>query len=174
MPTGQNAFWRKVVYLAANSSSVELIQYIRTQSDDPDFLKLVQSLDADLRERDGDDHAFYAQFNTLVSIKHVVLAKWNGEVVGCGAFKPFGHDAVEIKRMYVMPEQRGKGIAGGILRELERWAVQLGYRAASLETGQKQPEAIRLYEKSGYARIPNFGPYEGIKESLCFSKLLSE
>ena len=98
------------------------------------------------------------------------MAYIDGEAVGCGAFKPFDHQTVEIKRMYVAPAFRGRGIAGQILAELETQANELGYVACVLETGQKQPEAIQLYQKNGYAQIPNYGQYAGVENSVCMKK----
>lgn len=142
----------------------------RTDSSDPDFRELVALLDAELAERDGDEHPFYAQFNKIDLIRHAVVATVDGEAVGCGAYKPYEGGIVEIKRMFVRPRGRGKGIAVAVLDELERWAREEGYSSAVLETGFKQPEAIRLYEKSGYVRIPNYGQYAGVANSLCMRK----
>ena len=72
--------------------------------------------------------------------------------------------------MFVKPENRGRGIAGQILKELESWAAELGFRECILETGFKQPEAIALYKRSGYEVIPNYGQYAGIENSLCMRK----
>ncbi|MBL0357477.1 MAG: GNAT family N-acetyltransferase [Chitinophagaceae bacterium] len=143
-----------------------MIKLIRTSSDNPDFIKLVALLDEDLAVRDGDDHAFYAQFNKTVHIHNVVLAYKNDEVVACGAFRDYEGNTVEIKRMFVQPQYRGKGIAGLVLQELERWAKQLSFHCCILETGKNQPEAIRLYHKSGYSRIPNYGQYQTIENSV--------
>ncbi len=143
---------------------------IRTNSDNPDFIKLVVLLDRDLAIRDGDEHAFYAQFNKTTHIRHVIVAYEKEEAVGCGAFKEYEPAAVEIKRMFVQPQHRGKGIAGLILTELEQWAKELQYTSCVLETGKKQPEAIRLYQKSGYTIIPNYGQYAGIENSVCMKK----
>src|SRR5215216_2336149 len=129
---------------------------IRTDSENEDFQTLVKLLDEDLAIRDGADHSFYAQFNKIDAIKNVVVVYQNESAVGCGAFKKFDDEAVEIKRMFVRPEYRGKGIAGIVLTELENWAGEAGFKFAVLETGKKQPEAIRLYEKSGYALVPNY------------------
>ena len=149
-----------------------MLTIIRTDSQDREFQGLVHLLDKDLSIRDGDEHTFYAQYNKIDLINHVVVACWNGSSVGCGAFKRFGEDSVEIKRMFVRPEKRGQGIAAAILRELEDWARELNFKCAVLETGKKQPEAIRLYEKSGYVVIPNYGQYEGMENSICMKKLL--
>ncbi len=149
-------------------------QYVlkRTNSDDPDFLPLVRELDKDLKIRDGDDHAFFAQFNKIDSIKHVVIAYQNNQAVGCGAFKPYEEKTTEIKRMYVPPQHRGKGIASAVLSELEKWCKELNYDRCILETGKKQPEAIALYHKSKYKVIPNFGQYAEVESSVCFEKHL--
>ncbi len=146
---------------------------VRTDSTNPDFRQLVVLLDQDLRRRDGEDHDFYAAFNKIDSIAHVVVAYRNGVAVGCGAFKKYSERTVEIKRMFVLPEFRGQGIAGVVLSELETWAGQLGFSECILETGKKQPEAIRLYQKSGYSVIPNFGQYQGVDNSVCMKKILS-
>ena len=147
-----------------------MLRLIRTTSDNPDFRALVQLLDYDLGARDGADHAFYAQFNKVDAIKHVVVAYQEEKPVGCGAFKEFSGELVEIKRMYVQPDRRGHGVAAAILAELEQWARELHYKGCVLETGMKQPEAIRLYQKSGYLRIPNYGQYVGVENSVCMQK----
>ena len=83
----------------------------RTDSNDPEFRELVGLLDVELAIRDGDEHSFYAQFNKIDMIRHAVVATLNGEAVGCGAFKPYEGSTVEIKRMFVRPQTRGKGVA---------------------------------------------------------------
>ncbi len=145
----------------------------RTNSDDPDFQALVKELDKDLAIRDGEEHSFFAQFNKITAIKHVVLAFENGEAVGCGAMKEYNADTMEVKRMFVPLEKRGKGIASGILKELEHWAKELGYNTCILETGLKQPEAIALYKKNNYRLIQNYGQYADVESSVCFEKQLS-
>ena len=143
---------------------------IRTNSDNPDFISLVKLLDAELAERDGEDHPFYAQFNKIDKIKYVVVAYENDKPVSCGAIKEYSPDTMEVKRMYTLPESRGKGIATKVLIELEKWAKELGYEKCILETGKKQPEAIALYKKNGYKLIPNYGQYVGVDNSVCFEK----
>ena len=151
-----------------------MIKLQRTNSKNEDFKMLVKQLDADLAIRDGDDHPFYDQFNKLDSIKYAVIAyDKNNQAVGCGAIKQFEPNVIEIKRMFVPLEERGKGIAAKVLRELENWAVELGNRKCIMETGIKQPEAISLYKKSGYKFTDNYGQYAGVENSICFEKLLS-
>ncbi len=142
----------------------------RTNSDNADFRKLVDELDTDLKLRDGADHPFYAQFNKLDNIKYVIVAYDNDMPVGCGAIKVFSTEAMELKRMYVRPAYRGKGIASMVLAELESWARELQYKQCVLETGKRQPEAVALYTKNGYKRTPNFGAYKNDENSICFEK----
>jgi putative acetyltransferase len=151
-----------------------MISVIRTTSDNGDFIALVKLLDADLAKRDGDEHSFYDQFNKIDKIKHALVAYQDEQPVSCGAIKEYSKDSTEVKRMYTLPAYRGKGIAGMVLKELERWANELGYESCVLETGKKQPEAIALYTKSGYKNIPNYGQYAGVENSVCFEKELKE
>jgi GNAT superfamily N-acetyltransferase len=150
-----------------------MINLRRTDSDDPDFKALVKLLDADLAIRDGADHGFYAQFNKIDKIRHVVVCYENGLPIGCGAIKAFDGEAMEVKRMYVSPDGRNKGIATRVLAELETWAFEMGYPKCVLETGKRQPEAIALYEKNGYRRTENYGQYVGVENSVCFAKVLN-
>ena len=95
----------------------------------------------------------------------------NNTAVGCGAFRAIDTKNVEIKRMFVNPDFRGKGIASSILKELEQWASELKYTQTILETGINQPEAIALYKKMGYSVTENYGPYIGIENSVCMQKI---
>ncbi len=147
-----------------------MIRYERTDAGNENFQALVSQLDAYLKIRDGEDHSFYSQFNKIDCIKYAIVAYENDRPVACGAIKEFSKKAMEVKRMYVEPGQRGKGIASTILIELEKWAVEMNYSKCVLETGKNQPEAINLYKKNGYAIIPNYGQYENIENSVCFEK----
>ena len=149
-----------------------MINLIRTNSENNDFTELVKLLDTELAERDKEDHSFYAQFNKVDKIRHVVLAYENEKPIGCGAIKEFTASAMEIKRMYVCPGNRGKRVATQILSELENWAGEMSFSKCVLETGKRQPEAIGLYKLNGYKLIPNWGQYAGVENSLCFEKEL--
>ena len=149
-----------------------MTKLVRTNSDNADFRELVALLDADLAIRDGAEHAFYAQFNKVDAIRHVVVAYENETAVGCGAFKPYENETAEIKRMFVRENVRGRGIAGEILAELETWAKELNYTECILETGVKQPEAIRLYQKSGYEKMTSYGQYLNVANSVCMRKTI--
>jgi len=150
-----------------------MINIVRTNSDNLAFQELVALLDRDLQIRDGAEHSFYAQFNKIDKIRYVIVAYEDGEPVGCGAIKEFSEGVAEIKRMFVKPEYRGRGIAKSILSELELWASELTFNECILETGKKQPEAIRLYHKSGYETIPNYGQYAGVENSVCMKKSIN-
>jgi GNAT superfamily N-acetyltransferase len=117
-----------------------------------------------------------------------VVAYLGGQPVGCGAVRPLVEDAAgrlvpvppehpgdataigEIKRMYTAPVARRRGVSRALLARLETEAVRLGYRRLQLETGDRQPEAIALYESAGYWRIPTYGQYKGDELSVCFAK----
>lgn len=149
-----------------------MIRIIRTGSDNSDFLELVKELDADLAERDGKDHAFYAQFNKTGMLKHAVVVYEDAVPVACGAVKELDSFAMEVKRMYTRPAYRGKGLASKVLTELENWVAELSYPTCRLETGKNQPEALAFYKKQGYTVIENYGQYAGINNSVCFEKTL--
>jgi putative acetyltransferase len=149
-----------------------MINLIRTNSNNQHFQELVKALDLDLRIRDGEDQAFFAQFNKIDMIKYVVVAYENEIAIACGAIKEYENKVMEVKRIYVKEEKRSKGIASLVLKELEKWCIELNYEKCILETGLAQPEAIRLYTKNNYQRIPNYGQYAQVATSVCFEKKL--
>ncbi|MCU0404822.1 MAG: GNAT family N-acetyltransferase [Chitinophagaceae bacterium] len=145
---------------------------IRADAAHPDFLLLVKELNAFLSEIDGEEFDFYFQFNQLDSIRHTLILYLDDTPVACGAIKPYEPGTMEIKRMFTRPEYRNQGVGKKVLNEIEAWARSEGFTESILETGIRQPEAIAAYEKSGYARIPNFPPYENVIESICYTKKL--
>ncbi len=151
-----------------------MTKIIRTNSKHQDFIGLVKQLDSDLAEKDGEEHSFYAQFNTLTSLNNVIVLYDDDQPIACGALKVFNTGSMEIKRMYTIPKYRGKGIATKVLIGLENWTLELGFTSCLLETGKRQPEAIALYQKNNYQRITNYGQYAGIENSVCFEKQLSK
>lgn len=144
--------------------------YIRKSGNNPDFMNMVFALDEDLYQRNGEIQKQYEQYNQVDKIKHAIVVYVNGEPVGCGCFKEFDKNTIEIKRMFILPEMRGKQLAAGMLQELELWALEEGYEYAVLETGVRQVEAQRLYEVAGYTRTENYGQYIGMKDSICYRK----
>ncbi|HEY2544099.1 MAG TPA: GNAT family N-acetyltransferase [Gaiellaceae bacterium] len=102
----------------------------------------------------------------------LVVRDDEGITVACGGVARFDETRGELKRMYVVPAARGRGLGRRLLVDLEDAARRLGYRALVLETGDQQPEALGLYESSGYERIPCYPPYDSRALSLCFEKPL--
>jgi putative acetyltransferase len=102
-----------------------------------------------------------------------VIAWVDGCAVGCGALRPLETGVGEVKRMFVLPEFRGRGVARRILEALESRACDLGYTSVWLETGIGQPEAISLYKSAGYREFAGWGDYVGNPFSVCFEKLLT-
>lgn len=149
-----------------------MIHLQRTNSDNKDFQELVKVLDLELKIRDGEDHLFYAQLNKTDAIKHVIVG-YKQKPIACGAVRFYSEGIMEVKRMFVPLEHRGKGIASIVLKELEIWCKELNYKKCILETGINQPEAIKLYEKNHYKRIPNYGKYQNMATSVCFEKELN-
>jgi GNAT superfamily N-acetyltransferase len=150
-----------------------MITLKRVDCSNHDFIALVKQLDAELALRDGDDHAFYHQFNSINMLKFAVVAYQDQIPIGCGAIKAFDPATMEVKRMFVSTNHRGKGIAKKVLSELELWTKELGCKRCILETGINQPEALALYHKSGFNRVSNYGQYTNVESSFCFEKILA-
>ena len=149
------------------------IRIVRTNSHSVDFKKLTTLLDKELWERYGEQQAIYHENNQVERVDTIIVVYYGKEAIACGCFRAFAkEDAAELKRMLVKPENRGQGISKLILAELEKWVVEKGYHSIVLETGIHQHEAIGLYEKQGYHQIGNYGNYEGLDNSACFSKKL--
>jgi GNAT superfamily N-acetyltransferase len=130
-----------------------------------DSQQLITQLSNELAElyQVSDGSADFKPEDVEVPRAAFVVARIDGHPVGCGAIRPFSENTVEVKRMYTDPDYRRKGVAQAILAEIERLALQFGYRNIILQTGPKQPEAIALYERVGYYRIPRFsGDWEDI------------
>ncbi|WP_290057919.1 GNAT family N-acetyltransferase [Amycolatopsis solani] len=101
-----------------------------------------------------------------------LLARDGPRAIGCCAVEPVEPGLSELKRMFVAPDVRGTGVPGALVAESERLALGQGALRLRLETGVRQPSAMRLYERAGYRRVPNFPPYEGDPESVCYEKAL--
>jgi len=149
-----------------------MITFIRTNFSNPDFNKLIIELDKEFVVRYPFLQYVSASFNLMNEQARVVVVYDHSIPIGCGAFRPVDETTIEIKRMYTMPAYRNQGIGKQVLKELEKWARREGFTTSLLETGINQPEAIAAYQKTGYTRIPNFHPYELIRESICMKKYL--
>ncbi|MBC8104114.1 MAG: GNAT family N-acetyltransferase [Cytophagales bacterium] len=137
---------------------------------------LIAALTADLAARYNDEDGGAGDFapSDVEQPGSLFLVAWLGEVaVGCAALRPLSSGIGEVKRMYVRPEARGRGLARRLLTEIERAAQHFGYTMLWLETGTEQPEAIALYQSAGYTPIPNYGYYLHHPRSRCFGKGLT-
>lgn len=141
-------------------------------ADDPRILGLVRDLDADLAARYPDEPCTGGS-HIHPGIRFL-LAEVSGRPVGCCAVQPFPvpDTAAELKRMYVTPQARGRGVAARLLSEAERTAAALGHTEMRLETAVHQPEAIALYIRAGYVLIANYAPYEHKRLSRCYARPL--
>ncbi|MGZ9735299.1 GNAT family N-acetyltransferase [Flavobacterium sp. GNP002] len=148
------------------------VRIVKTTSENPDFVNLIAALDKSLWERYPELKFDYWGNNILEINPNVVILYLEDKAVGCGCFKKYDENAIEIKRMFVSPEVRGMGLAQTILLELEGWAHDLGYSFSVLETLYKQKEAIALYQKTGYSIVDNYKPYVGLENSICMRKLI--
>lgn len=145
-------------------------QFIRTNIHDTHFLEMVKMLDAELRDMYGDQQDDFDPHNKLKEDTFVLVVKTNDQTIGCGAFRPMEDGVAEIKRMFVHPDHRGKGLSKLILSELETWIKEKQYSYIKLETGNKNIAALSLYPASGYEPIEPFGPYKSLPGSFCFGK----
>ena len=145
------------------------MRVVKTNSDNPDFKKLSALFDEYLVEIDGDERDFFAFYNN-VQLDNVLVVYEDSVAVGCGAFKKYDRQTAEIKRMFVHPDHRNKGIALAILTALENWAKEYNFNTFILETSPKLTSAISLYQKTGYQFTPNYGQYIGVENSVCMKK----
>lgn len=145
----------------------------RTNSDNEDFRVLVSELDTELWSIYEERQGVYDQHNVIENNPNVIVAYKHNKAVGCGCFKKFDEESVEIKRMYVKPAYRKQKLAASILNALEIWAKELNNTATVLETGAQQVAAIHLYGKSGYIVVQNYGAYKNMPESVCMRKQLA-
>lgn len=144
----------------------------RTDSDDPAFRALVRELDAELVQLYGEAQAAYTELDAVDRDAAVVVAYHDGLPSGCGCVRPHHDLTAELKRMYVAPAVRNRGVARRIIAELEAWCRELGFTDLILETGVRQPEAMKLYASSGFSRTPAYPPYDTMPLSLCMAKRL--
>jgi putative acetyltransferase len=143
----------------------------------PDARALILALNADILERypNPEDNFFELSEDEVTEGNGAfVVARLDSVPVGCGAFRRTDARTAEIKRMYVARAARGHGLGRRILEALESEARRLSIERLVLETGERQHEAVALYERAGFRRIPRFGPYAESEHSICFEKLLDK
>ena len=153
-----------------NRDVITKMKILRTTSSSLDFRELCNELDNELNQRYGKAQSEYDKHNVIEENNTVLVGYFNFIPVACGCMKSFDDITIEIKRMYVKKSHRRKGLSSSLLLSLEKWGAELGFSKAILETGKGQPEAINLYKKKGYQIIGNYGPYIGIKNSVCMEK----
>ncbi|WFE31670.1 GNAT family N-acetyltransferase [Micromonospora sp. WMMD975] len=136
---------------------------------DPEIATLVVAQQRELREADG---GLDGQVTVTHADIHYLAAVVGGRAVGCGGLQTLDPDTGELKRMYVRPAYRGRGIARQLLLALEELAFRQGHRTVCLETGVYLPAAIALYRSAGYQPVPVYGEYVDNPHSVCFAKRL--
>lgn len=144
--------------------------------DGPDVQALIDAMTEELNERYGGDDP---EYRTEVSVAQLsppggrfLVGRAGGEAVACGGVRRLAPGVGELKRMYVRPDHRGRGLSRLLLAALEDAARDLGYATLRLETGEPQPEAVGLYRSSGYHAIEPYGRYAGSPVNLCFEKVV--
>ena len=144
----------------------------RTHGNDADLKELIMHLDKYLWGIYNKGMEYYGRFN-YVDEDHRAIVVYNHDLaVGCGCLREIDSQTTEVKRMYVSPFERKKGVASMVLNELEKWAKELNYKKIILETGDRLTEAINLYQKHQYRITENYGPYVGMQASVCMEKLI--
>jgi GNAT superfamily N-acetyltransferase len=157
----------------SNSSHTATIEIRREDILSPTAQQLIHSLNAELESRYPEDGANFFRLDpdeVREGQGGFFIAYIDNHPVGCGAIRRIEPKVAEIKRMYVAPGNRGRGVGGKILAELEAEALKMGIRRIVLETGPRQPEAIAIYKRAGFSEIPLFGEYVDPRYSLCMAK----
>lgn len=150
------------------------MQIVITNGNDERFIMLCKQLDDYLNEIVGGEkqRQEYVQLNSLQEIHDVVLLIEEQAAVGCGSFKHYDDDTVELKRIFIRDDFRGRNLGQLMITELENIARKEGYRKAILETGKPLTRAFHLYQGLGYHVIDNYGPYVHLTDSICMQKYL--
>lgn len=149
-----------------------VLNVIKTDSKNIDFIKLIKLLDEDLNERYGELQKQYDKHNKLEFIKDVIIIYKDNVPAACGALKEYDADTIELKRIFVTKDNRRQGLSKLIVSRLEELGSSNGYKYVVLETGIKQIEAINLYKNTGYTIIENYGQYAENSNSVCMKKNL--
>ena len=152
------------------------IDVVSVPADDGDLAELLTAYFKDLSLRYWEFEATWEEFEAEIKPGvRFLLARREGAAVGCCALQrnpESGLEGVELKRMYVEPAARGTGVANALLEAAEKLARDLGAPQIYLETGTRQPEARRVYERSGYAEIPKYPPWVDMELSVAYAKRL--
>lgn len=141
-------------------------------NDNEDFIRLCGELDSYLNIAIGgeDKREKYKKYNHLETMDYVALVYDGGNAVGCGALRSYSDAEIEVKRVFLREDYRGRNIGGMLFKNLVGKAEELGFRRMILETGLFLEASVRLYRRFGFERIPNYGAYEKMEESYCMGR----
>ncbi len=154
--------------------NIDVLEIQTVESNHADLVKLIEQLDRYLFELYPADEVFVLDLEAPIAHDvEFMIAYLNGVAVGCGAIKPLEKNVGELKRFFVEPSVRNRGIAAKMLQALEQRALQKGLHIVRLETGNQQLAAIGFYRKNGYVDIPCFGEYASCVSSICMEKTLT-
>lgn len=149
------------------------IEYFYTDKNNEIFNELCFQLNSELTQAlSGAVNPIVTRANNTDDFSDVIIAVENNIPIGCIALRPFSADAAEIKRMYVIPQKRATGIGKILLEKCLSLAKKSGYLYAVLETNEKLPIAKCLYINAGFTKMPSYGPYAALEETLCMKKKL--
>ena len=148
------------------------MDFRRTDGKNKDFIENCKLLDMDLDRRVGKKikRDKYRKYNQLDEIQEVIVVYENNKVIGGGAIRKYDVENIELKRVFVHTEYQGQGIGTKLVSLLIEWAIEVGYKRIILETGELLAESCAVYKKLGFKKIPNYGPYVNMPESLCMAK----
>ena len=145
----------------------------REPLDGPVAAPLLQELEADLQVRYEDAGAAGRPLDPEAFVPPrgaFLVVHQGGQAVGCAGLRTVAPGTGEVKRMYVAPPARGRGLARLLLRELDAAARELGMSRLLLETGDAQPEAVALYASAGWYRVEPYGEWKHSPRSICFGR----
>ena len=153
---------------------MENLRLVWTDGNDPDFRRFYADTEQFYNEIAGgaEKRQAFIPHNLSGSIPDAVIAYAGDNAAGCCGLRPYSEDAVEIKRLWVDPACRGRGIAGRIMEAVEARARKLGFERAILQTRPSMKAAVALYTRRGYRQIPNYPPYDKLEGAVCMGKLL--
>ncbi|WP_207420604.1 GNAT family N-acetyltransferase [Desertivirga brevis] len=147
-------------------------EFYRTNGEDTKFKDLINELDENLQAIYSNEGYKFDIDLSVTGLDTVVLAAIGGITIGGGCFKVIDQKTAEVKRVFVSPYFRGLNVGSGIMQEIIDWAKELHFKELVLETGELQHQALQLFKKYGFEKINNFGPYIGVKGSICMGRRL--
>jgi len=147
-----------------------------TNGRNQDLITLCRLLDEALVEMAGGKkkQSQYIQYNSLSDIEDAFIAYKENIPIACGAFKHYSDGVAEVKRVFTIPEFRGKGISSLLMKAIEEKAIEKGFHTLILETGKPLKAAISLYQGLGFSIISNYGQYKDMPDSICMQKVVRQ